>query len=786
MDGSLGHQEGYRLDRLGWLQFERLASLVLEAEAGLRDLHWQDRAYRGRVAWVEGPVVLAATGVRLPGPVAIAVAWVRDSRSKGSRLSEFVRHMLALADDREWRSTDSILLITNLDGRVAKWAWAEELFVPPERVVVLGAHELGQCLDRHAALRSAMPSVLGLRELGDLIARDVRDRSSLDIERAQALARVFVPTRAYERARLVLERHRFVVLTGPPEMGKTAIAHMVALAQLTAGWEAYDCISPEQVWRAFDRDRPQVFVADDAFGSTEYRPDAAERWARELGRMLGALDERHWLIWTSRPAPLKSGLRRVQRERGSERFPAPGEVLVDASDLDLAEKTLILFRHVKDHPASGAVRELVRSAGLTIVEHEHFTPERIRRFVTNRLAELVARTRHPSMQRDRVRRGVVLRAVERELATPTQEMATSFRALGEEHRALLIALLDTPAGLTDERDLAAVMRRHYPVGLSRPPHELIDRLTDHFLRISSLGIDWVHPSWRDLVIDEVCADRGARRRFLRTCGPYGALLVLSHEGGMAGERKLPLLVEDGDWDTFTDRVGELLRQLEDPDQARLLLAHYAMLGADLDASQRAEAQSLTEYTLGATRRSWDQQRQPLPVFLLQAWYLTNSRLPEPLDPPQLGATWAELHPASLGPGDQYSDDQHSELPRTSEWLALAQTLAKYDRHALDALGFPKRDAATLLRVSDATTNLLINAPNRHLRSLAEEVLGRLRDVAPEYATQAGVVNDALEAPTPEDRWWVPEDIPAPPTTDRVTPAPSIFTRDDVARVLGDL
>ena len=34
------------------------------------------------------------------------------------------------------------------------------------------------------------------------------------------------------------------------------------------------------------RDRPQVFVADDAFGSTEYRPDAAERWARELGRML--------------------------------------------------------------------------------------------------------------------------------------------------------------------------------------------------------------------------------------------------------------------------------------------------------------------------------------------------------------------------------------------------------------------------------------------------------------------------------------------------------------------
>ena len=66
----------------------------------------------------------------------------------------------------------------------------------------------------------------------------------------------------------------------------------------------------------------------------------------------------HWLIWTSRPAPLKAGLRRVQRESGSERFPAPGEVLVDASDLDLADKTLILFRHAKDRGAAGTARRL--------------------------------------------------------------------------------------------------------------------------------------------------------------------------------------------------------------------------------------------------------------------------------------------------------------------------------------------------------------------------------------------------------------------------------------------
>ena len=86
-------------------------------------------------------------------------------------------------------------------------------------------------------------------------------------------------------------------------MGKTAIARMVGLAKLSDGWELHECTRPDQLWDRFARDRPQVFVADDAFGSTEYRPEAAERWAVELDRVLRAMDERHWLIWTSRPTP---------------------------------------------------------------------------------------------------------------------------------------------------------------------------------------------------------------------------------------------------------------------------------------------------------------------------------------------------------------------------------------------------------------------------------------------------------------------------------------------------
>jgi hypothetical protein len=338
---------------------------------------------------------------------------------------------------------------------------------------------------------------------------------------------------------------------------------------------------------------------------------------------------------------------------------------------------------------------------------------------------------------------------------------------------LLIALLDAPAGLIDERELAATVRRHHAAGLSRPPHELIDRLTDHFLRISSLGIDWVHPSWRDLVIDELHGDRDARRRFLRVCGPYGAGLVLSREGGRAGERALPLLVDDGDWDVFTDRVAELLRELEDRELARLLVACAPGFDAGLGAARRAELRSLAEYVLGATRRAWDRQRRALPVFLVEAWYEANGSLPEPLDPPQMGPTWAELHPAALAFGGD-----HAELRRTDEWLALAQALTAHDPDTVHALGFPERETATLERLVAAVAKVMGSA-DHDLRALAQQILARLRYLAPALVPLE-------DAPRPADRWWVPEDIAAPPTTQRVTPAPPLFTREDVDSVLRDL
>jgi len=698
----------------------------------------------------------------------VVVVWVAAEDSPERRIVSFMKRLAGLGS---W-CDDRLLVLTNLDGTAARAALQAAAWSEVRSVVVCGDRELGESLDRHPGVRAAMPSVLGSRDLSPLLSAGVRARSSLDVEQAQALARVFWPTRAYEHARVVLAQHRFVVLTGPPEMGKTAVAQMLALAQMTDGWEAHECNSPDQLWRVFDPSRRQVFVADDAFGSTEYRPDAAERWAQSLGRLLTMLDPDHWLIWTSRPAPLKAGLRRVQREHHSERFPAPGEVLVDASDLDLTEKTLILFRHAKARDAGDAARDLVRSAALAIVENPYFTPERIRRLVSDRLEALqqIAVRDGPERVRDELVRG---------LASPTEAMRTSFRALGTEHRELLIALLDAPEGLIDERELAATVRRHHTGGLSRPPRELIDRLTDHFLRVTPLGVGWVHPSWRDLVINELREDATARQRFLEACGLHGAMLALSQAGGISGERTLPLLVNDSDWDRLGDRMLPLGGQLEDQELTQLLLALQSLRAVDIARTQKHEARNLAANVLNAIARRWDREQRPLSASVLEHWYALKEWAPGSIRPPQLGLTWAELYPAS--PSGQLD---RSELTRVDEWLSLAQTLQAHDPDTLSVFGFFERDqelvaclAKTLEGIRDQDT-----------RPLIESILTRIQELAlaPAYLAARHALITLEQERSGDQQWWIPEDIPTPPSNDPVSSRPGEFRREDVDRVLSDL
>ncbi len=347
----------YSLDDLGWYQFEWLVQSLLKADLGIGVESWGGHQDYGRDAFAKGPLRFPGTDLS-EGPFVFQAKFVGSANAAGAdvddALLEAVRKEASRIRARHGTTGHGFYppkhygLLTNAPTNAALRSKIVELLTSAllnTEVTVLSGTDVCDRLDEHPNIRRAfpqLPQLLGLRDLDELLAtaltRESRERSQAAIESARDLAAVFVPTESYDRCWDVLKKHRFAVLEGPPEMGKTAIAWMVGLAQLAGGWEVIACDIPEQIFERHNSSIRQVFIADDAFGRTEYEVSRGRRWEGDLDRILRLIDAKHWLIWTSRKHILERALQSLDLQGKAADFPKPAEVLVDASQLSIEEK----------------------------------------------------------------------------------------------------------------------------------------------------------------------------------------------------------------------------------------------------------------------------------------------------------------------------------------------------------------------------------------------------------------------------------------------------------------
>jgi hypothetical protein len=448
----------YRLDDLGWFQFEWLIQSVLKAELGIGVQSWGGRGDQGRDAFINAPLYFPNNHTRSKGPFLFQMKFVEMANAAGAdpsdRVLSAVRNEVSLIKKRlnstnptistVWPQLRHYVLVSNavLTGTLrSSISHAISKVVPAVQVHSLGGNDVCDILDRHPELRRAFPQLLSLRDLDELLTsavnREVLSRSEAALREARDVISSFVPTTTYTRAFKVLGEHHFIVLQGPPEMGKTAIAWMIAIVQLSQGWQAIVCDSPEDFFRLFERDAHQVFIADDAFGRTEYDPTRGAVWERQLGRILRQVDPKHYLIWTSRKHILERARKVLDLEGGASRFPNPASVVVDASELTIAEKALILYRHARSAMLDKVSRELIRREASSIVHHPAFTPERIRRFIFELVPKMVADRRATLADRKRLKE-----RIREAIANPTDRMRKTFEQLSEAHKWLLVSLLE--------------------------------------------------------------------------------------------------------------------------------------------------------------------------------------------------------------------------------------------------------------------------------------------------------------------------------------------------------
>jgi hypothetical protein len=273
----------YRLDDLGWHQFEWLCQSLLKAELGPGVESWGGRGDHGVDAYCPQPLNFPARHISTDGPFLFQVKFVEAANAPGARfeapLKEATRKEAARIENRIqlgiWKQPKEYILITNSlpdpETRESVLRPLHEV-IPEAHLHLLSGNDLCDYLDKNSNLRKSFPQILSLRDLTEIIesvvSREILELSRTAIEQSLDILPVFVPTSAYFRAWKVLSDYHFAVLEGPPEMGKSAIAWMIAVAQVSLGWQAVYCRGPEEFFGSYKPEHRQVFVADDAFGRT--------------------------------------------------------------------------------------------------------------------------------------------------------------------------------------------------------------------------------------------------------------------------------------------------------------------------------------------------------------------------------------------------------------------------------------------------------------------------------------------------------------------------------------
>lgn len=314
-----------------------------------------------------------------------------------------------------------------------------------------------------------------------------------------AKVRVYAQNPSLANARTVLDRRHVLIISGPPGVGKTTLAEILALAYLGDGWEFVAIHSLEDGFTRIDDAKRQIFFFDDFLGSIalDHRALAAKdnALAQFLRRVQKSPNAR--FILTTRAYILNEA--KSVSERLSDKSIDLSTYVLDLSHYTRAIRARILYNHlIVGQVPKSHVLSLLDSGKLSqIVDHPNYNP-RVIEWMTEamRLEDIPAREYSAAF----------LEA----LANPKALWDKAFRThISAACRHILLVLFFTPGFGCKISDLrAAFETTHARLCCSqhiiRDPKDFEDslrRVEGGFVNIHDQIVDFINPSMRDYLAD---------------------------------------------------------------------------------------------------------------------------------------------------------------------------------------------------------------------------------------------------------------------------------------------
>ena len=216
--------------------------------------------------------------------------------------------------------------------------------------------------------------------LDELLSSRILSRSTFTKEDILANTSVYVPTKSFKQATEIIDKHKYVVISGIPGIGKTTLARMLALQFLAQGYSFIDIsFDIDEANERFYREEKQVFYYDDFLGRNFLEEGLHKNEDRRLINFIKRIQrsKNRILFMTTREYILSQAKQKYELFKGGELDIA--KCIVDIEQYTQLAKAKILYNHLffSGLPQEYLERVLDNRSYKQIISHANYNPRLI-------------------------------------------------------------------------------------------------------------------------------------------------------------------------------------------------------------------------------------------------------------------------------------------------------------------------------------------------------------------------------------------------------------------------